>query len=91
MKALEIKAYEILKSRFNEQEAEALLDYFETKTSQKIDEKKDFFATKEDIYKLEIKLTEKIAETKSDVIKWMFIFWVGQLAATFAFIKFFMK
>lgn len=87
MKALEIKAYEILKSRFSEQEAEVLLDYFETKASQKIDEKKDVFATKEDISRLEIKL----ADTRGEIIKWMFIFWIAQLAATFAFIKFFVK
>ena len=33
----------------------------------------------------------KIASTKSDIIKWMFIFWTGQLVATFLFIQFFLR
>ena len=53
--------------------------------------KKEVFAKKEDLLKLEVKLTEKISETKADIIKWMFIFWIGQMAATFAFIQFFTK
>jgi len=45
-------------------------------TNQKITEKKDLFATKEDL-----------ANMKADIIKWMFIFWVGQLGALVAIIK----
>jgi len=52
-------------------------------------------STKDDISKLEIRLLEKIAETnqritetKAEVIKWMFIFWIGQLASIIAIIKF---
>jgi hypothetical protein len=29
----------------------------------------------------------EIAESKTDVIKWMFLFWIGQMAATAAIIK----
>jgi len=39
---------------------------------------KDIFAAKEDL-----------VNTRSERIKWMFIFWASQLAATFAFLKFF--
>jgi hypothetical protein len=42
------------------------------------DSKKDSLATKEDL-----------ANVRSDVIKWMFIFWVGQLAAMIAIAKLF--
>lgn len=42
-------------------------------------------ATKEDIAKIET----KIAETQSKLILWAFIFWVTQLGAIFAFLKFF--
>jgi hypothetical protein len=45
----------------------------------------------EEILKLEVKLVQKISETKADIIKWMFIFWVGQVAVIlgilFAFFK----
>lgn len=32
-----------------------------------------------DIFSVEAKLSKEIAATRSDVIKWMFIFWVGQM------------
>jgi hypothetical protein len=40
--------------------------------------------TKQDVNELKVELKE----TKSEMIKWMFIFWVSQLAAIIAVIKF---
>ena len=40
--------------------------------------------TKEDGAKLRV----EIAESKTQVIKWMFLFWIGQMAATAAIVKF---
>jgi len=34
---------------------------------------------------------EDVANTRTDMIKWMFIFWIGQIAATFGFILLFLK
>jgi hypothetical protein len=48
---------------------------------------KFIISTKEDIAKVDT----KISETKSEIIKWMFIFWVGQLIAIFSFILLFIK
>ena len=76
MSTLELKAYEIFKSKLGDSEAEILINYFNSMTDQKITEKKDLFATKEDL-----------ANMKADIIKWMFIFWVGQLGALVAIIK----
>ncbi len=56
-----------------------------------MDSKYELLATKEDLAKLEMKLIEKFLEAKSDTIKWMFIFWIGQVAATFGFILLFLK
>ncbi len=39
--------------------------------------------TKEDGAKLRV----EIAESKTEVIKWMFLFWIGQMAATAAIVK----
>jgi hypothetical protein len=50
--------------------------YFESKAEKKIVEKRDLFATKEDL-----------ANLKAEIIKWMFIFWIGQLGALVAIIK----
>ena len=34
---------------------------------------------------------EDLANTRAELIKWMFIFWVGQLAAMFGLLYFFLK
>ena len=44
-------------------------------------------ATKEDIAAVLIKMSESKAET----MRWMFIFWVGQVAATFGLLMMFLK
>ena len=70
MKTLELKVYEILKSRFSEKEAEVFIEYFGSKTNEKIDDRKDIFLTKQD----KIDLIEKMTKDKIDLIKWMFGF-----------------
>ena len=42
---------------------------------------------KGDIAGLRAELKGDIAETKAELIKWMFLFWAGQVAASFAFLK----
>ena len=56
MITLDIKVYEIFKSKFSEQEATTVIEYFEAKTEQKFTDKKDNFLTKQD----KIDLIEKI-------------------------------
>jgi hypothetical protein len=34
---------------------------------------------------------EDVANNKAEIIKWMFIFWGGQLVVTFGFILLFLK
>ena len=79
-----IEMYNILKVKIGESEAKALTEYVETKVEKSLEKEKDILATKEDIYKIEVKL----AETKSEIIKWMFIFWVGQIAVTLGIVYF---
>ena len=78
MSSLELEGYEILKNRFSEKEATKVIELFEAKAEEKFLQKKDVLATKEDIGIVR----KEIAETKTDIIKWSFIFWIGQLAAT---------
>lgn len=61
------------------------------KIKYEVEHKSDTLATKHDLAQLEIKLTEKFLEGKADTIKWMFIFWIGQVIATFGFILLFLK
>jgi hypothetical protein len=50
-------------------------------------QEKDALATKSDI----LELKNVLSENKAETIKWMFIFWTGQLLAMFAFLKFLVK
>ena len=60
-------------------------DYFDAKTIEKIDDKKDFFFTKND----KIDLIEKMNKDKIDLIKWMFGFWITLIIMLIA--NFFIK
>ncbi len=83
--------YSLLNEKVGKETAENLTGYIENKIKDEFDRNSDILATKQDLAKLEIKLTEKFLEAKSDTIKWMFIFWIGQIAATFGFILLFLK
>jgi hypothetical protein len=78
----EIKLYELLKSRLGEQEAEAFVDILEKKVENKFSDEKNTIVGEIDA---------RISASKADMIKWMFIFWIGQIAATFGFILLFLK
>ena len=41
-------------------------------------------ATREDIANLRADLRVEIAQSKAEIIKWMFIFWIGQIAVVIA-------
>jgi len=84
-----IDLYNILKSRIGEKEAKTLVEFVEIQVEKKIEEQMDDIASKEDIYlvkkdlvqvKSELEIT--IEKVRSDLIKWMFIFWVGQVSVT---------
>lgn len=76
----DISLFQILKDKIGEDQAKTLVEYIDTKVDTKVekavDEKTDVLATKQDL-----------AETKADIIKWMFIFWVGLLGAVIAITK----
>ncbi len=53
--------------------------------------KSDLYNTKEELHK-EIAIARKeIGEAKADTIKWMFIFWIGQIGALLAIVLLFVK
>ncbi len=70
MSTLELKVYDIFKSRFSEQEAAIVIEYFDKKSDKKFQQRKEIMATKSDIH-----------EAKVDIIRWMFgVFSVLMLA-----------
>jgi len=92
--ALNISSFQlikILREKVGEEQAETLANFVESKVHEEYESKKEGFATKEDISHLKediLRLETKVESTKADIIKWMFIFWIGQIATVFAFIKF---
>lgn len=81
MSALKFRVYEIFKSKLGEKEAEIVIEYFEAKTEDKYQQKKDILLTKDD--KIEIlskiesvnqELISKIESGKTEMIKWFFAF-----------------
>lgn len=86
----DIQLFQILKEKLGEKEAEALVGFVDLKIKESNEINLKTLATKEDIARLE-KLN---AETKADMIKWMFIFWTGSILTTlggmFAFLKVFL-
>lgn len=72
-----IEMYNILKGKLGENEAKALTEYVESKVERTFYKEKDVLATKGDL-----------ANVKSDFIRWMFIFWIGQIAVTLGIVCF---
>lgn len=85
MQVSEIQLYQILRDRLGEKEAQTLVEYVEAKIEKGFDVKQDILATKSDISNVR----QEISSAKADMIKWMFIFWIGQLGAMIALTKFF--
>ena len=82
MSTLDLRAYEIFKLKLGEKEAETVMEFFEARLEKKFAVKKEVLAMKGDFAQLRV----EIKEQKSEIIKWMFIFWVGQIAATIGII-----
>ncbi len=75
-----IDLYDILKTKIGEKEAKLLVEFVEMKVETKFDKHLDELATKKDLF-----------QVKADMIKWMFIFWVGQVSVTVGLILLFIK
>ena len=73
----DIQLFQILKQKLGEKEAESLVQFVDSKLKESNDQNLKTLATKEDIAKLEGKLTTAIEASKTDMIKWMFAFWLG--------------
>lgn len=75
------KLYAFLAEKFGPDTSENLTTFIEEKMNSEMESIKSYMASKEDLAKLEGRLTEKIVNVESRLTKWMFIFWAGQLTA----------
>lgn len=80
MSVTEIQLFQILKAKLGEKEAEQLVSFVKEEVKTEFDNKREVLATKEDL-----------ANSKADIIKWMFIFWIGQIAVTIGIILMFVN
>lgn len=65
MSASELKLYDLLKNKLGEKEAGTFMEVWDETVQKKVDLVKSNLATKEDLH-----------QTKSDLIKWVFAFWI---------------
>jgi len=64
-----------------------MFKYIDNKTERSVEATINTLATKDDI----ANVRKEIGDAKADTIKWMFIFWVGQVGAMLAILLLFLK
>lgn len=74
------KFYDLLTSKMGREAAENITTFIENQIKDEVENKSSTFATRADL-----------ANAKADIIKWMFIFWIGQVVATFGFILLYLE
>ena len=66
----------------SEAKTKEIIQTIEEVIDTKFTSEKDRLATKDDILELKIEMKEQ----KSEIIKWMFLFWIGQIGVTLAIV-----
>jgi len=85
------RLYKLLSDKLGNDTTDAMFKYIDSKTERSVEATIKTFATKEDIAKQIGEVRKEIAESKVDTIKWMFIFWIGQVGATLAILALYLK
>ncbi len=100
----DIRLFNLIKNKFGEKEAEEFVALVKDEITEVTTQKheyitKDISNLRDDLFThfaskdfVESKISEveaKISEAKFQIILWAFVFWVTQLGAIFAFLKFF--
>lgn len=91
MKQQALEVFKIFERAHGESGAKTIIEYLVNADTMAIEKEINFriehLATKEDLSSTK----NELHSVKADLIKWMFIFWVGQLIATFSFVMLFLK
>jgi len=74
------RLYKLLSDKLGSDTTEAMFKYIDNKTERSVEATIKTLATKDDI----ASVRKEISEAKTENIKWMFIFWIGQVAAMLA-------
>ena len=81
------RLYKLLSDKLGSETTEAMFKYIDNKTERSVEATIKSLATKDDL----ALVRKEIGESKADMIKWMFIFWIGQVGATLAIVFLFLK
>jgi glycine/D-amino acid oxidase-like deaminating enzyme len=79
--------YKLLTEKLGGDTTEAMFKYIDNKTERSVEATIKTLATKDDI----VGVRKEIGEIKADTIKWMFIFWIGQVGAMLGIALLFLK
>ena len=77
----DIQLYQILRQKMGEKEAEALVSFVDSKIKENNQSNLRTLVTKEDLAREIGDVKVKMAETKSDIIRWVFAFFVTLMLA----------
>jgi hypothetical protein len=77
----DIQLYEILKQKLGSKEAEALVGFVDARIKESTEQNIKTLATKEDLKDVELRLSVKISDTKTDIIRWVFAFFIPLMLA----------
>jgi hypothetical protein len=72
--------YKLLSDKLGNDTTEAMFKYIDNKTERSVEATIKTLATKDDI----ANIRKEISEAKTENIKWMFIFWIGNVGAMLA-------
>jgi len=99
------RLYQLLSDKLGNDTTEAMFKYIDNKTERSVENsiqtlatrgdlatvKADLLVVKNELGTAKYELAKDISEAKAETIKWMFIFWVGQIGAMLAIIALYMK
>jgi hypothetical protein len=85
------RLYTLLSNKLGNDTTEAMFKYIDNKTERSVEATIKTLATKDDLSKQIGEVRKEIGEYKADTIKWMFIFWIGQVGATLAIVMLYLN
>ncbi|MES2428622.1 MAG: hypothetical protein V4560_16690 [Bacteroidota bacterium] len=88
------RLYQLLSEKLGTDTTEAMFKYIDNKTERSVEATIQTLATKDDLIDIRKEMRDmrkEIAVGQAANIKWMFIFWVGQIGAMLAIVFLYLK
>jgi hypothetical protein len=85
------RLYQLLSEKLGNDTTEAMFKYIDNKTERSVEASIKSLATKDDLTREVSQLRKEMSDNKVETIKWMFIFWIGQVGATLAIVFLYLK